>query len=338
MKTERPSLFSRILSLLAGIAILLTLWGGWLYLRYSQVPRGELQLHFLDVGQADCALVKSGEHYMLIDAGDAQDGRRIVTYLRRHGVRRLDVFVATHPHADHIGGAAYVLDHVAADRVYLSPWVNNTDVYYDMMDKLDECGIEYLVPRTGESFALGRAAVTFVGNGDNEDSANNASLVLRVDFGDDSALFTGDIEWGAEQDLVDDGAHLDADLLKVPHHGSESSSSQVFLDCVTPEIAVISVGADNPYGHPSPGTLSRLDCWVCRTDQLGNIVYDSDGSGLTFVDEDALYPHVYIANTRTGVYHRLDCDALPKWRSAKVYFHKKQVEEAGFRPCGRCYP
>ncbi len=335
-RKKRIRIAAALLLLLA-----LALGAQYVWRTYYHVPRGALQLHFLDVGEADCALVLCDGASMLIDAGEAGDGARIVSYLRAHGVERLDVLVATHPHADHIGGMAYVLERIDVGRCYLSPRENVSESYARLIAALENKGVERRVPAARESFALGGAAVTFVGDGVGFDTVNDSSLVLRVSYRGDSSLFTGDIEWPAETELVfgDAARLLDADVLKVPHHGSDTSSSEIFLEAVTPDIAVISVGANNGYGHPDAAVLARLaGCTVYRTDRQGDIVLDSDGAGFRRIEEDKLTPRWLILNKASGVFHRPGCEHLPRWSNRRLIFGHYRALALGYKPCGYCDP
>ena len=252
------------------------------------------EAHFIDVGQADSILVICDGHAMLIDGGNAADATLVRNYLKEQNVTKLDYVVGTHPHEDHIGGLKNIMRYVKPDKVYCStnsPSDYNTSafrnfVYYVTGDLRQEL----VVPTPGETFLLGSAKVTVVGpiKKDYED-INDTSIVLRVEYGDLSFLFAGDMEGKAELDLVHAGANLEADVLKVGHHGSGSSSYYQFLREVKATYGVISCGRDNEYGHPHDGPLSRFrdaDVKLYRTDLQGHIVCRTDdGKTLTFTTQ-----------------------------------------------------
>ena len=249
------------------------------------------EAHFIDVGQADCMLLICDGQAMMIDAGNPDDDDIIIEYLKKYNVNHLSYVIATHPHADHYGAFTSVLRHVTIDTVY-SPF-NVTDIkkfnefinfiYYTKRNQV-------LVPEVGEQFYLGSARVTVVGplRKDYPD-INSTSLVLRVEYGNLSFLFTGDMEGDAELELVKSGTNLKADVIKVGHHGSYSSSYYQFLRAVQPTYGVITCGRDNEYGHPHASVLSRYrDAGVqlYRTDMQGHIVCRSDdGKTLNFTTQ-----------------------------------------------------
>jgi len=255
----------------------------------SEVPDGSsFAVHYIDVGQADCALVTCDGAYMLIDGGNAEDSDLVYTYLKNSGVEHLDYMVATHAHEDHIGGlsgAAYA----ATVGVALSPVTQgDTKVFKNLVKSLAQQDVELTVPSPGDAFSLGSAQVEILGPLKDYDETNDTSIVLRVDYGETSFLFTGDMESPAEADLVEAGVDLSATVLKVGHHGSSSSTSYRFLREVLPEYAVIPVGKGNSYGHPSEAVLSRLEdaeVTLYRTDLHGTIIAESDGKTVTFTTE-----------------------------------------------------
>jgi competence protein ComEC len=249
------------------------------------------EAHFIDVGQADCMLVVCDGQAMLIDAGNPDDDDIIIEYLKEHNIKHLSYVIATHPHSDHYGSFTSVLRHVTFDTVYSPFAVTEVSgfnsfinfVTYTMRNKVT-------VPEVGEEFYLGSAKVTVVGPlRKNYPDINSTSLVLRVEYGNLAFLFTGDMEGDAELELVKSGTNLKADVFKVGHHGSYSSSYYQFLRAVQPTYGVITCGRDNEYGHPHASVLSRLrdaDVQLYRTDMQGHIVCRSDdGKTLSFTTQ-----------------------------------------------------
>lgn len=245
-----------------------------------------LTVHFIDVGQADCALLECGNSFALIDGGNAADGPQVVEYLESQGVQRLNLVVGTHPHEDHIGGLADVLAAYPADNVWSGPIPYTNSTVYAFLNAAKAQSKEVVKPQPGQTFRLGGALITVLGpvRTDYED-VNDLSLVLMVEFGQTRFLFTGDMERVAELDLIDSGADLKADVLKVGHHGSYSSTSYLFLREVMPTYGVISVGAANEYGHPHEEPLSRLkdaDVIIYRTDKMFTVTAETDGEDIVF--------------------------------------------------------
>ena len=219
---------------------------------------GSFQIHFIDVGQADAALVICDGHYMLIDGGNAEDSDLVYAYLERHGAKHLDYMVASHAHEDHIGGLSGALNYAAVDTAFCPVTEYSSKVFQNMVKYLGEQGKSLTVPAPGDKFSLGSAQVEILGPVKEYDDTNDTSIVLRIDYGETSFLFTGDMESGAERDLLDSGTDVRATVLKAGHHGSDTSTSYQFLRAVMPQYTVISVGEGNSYGHPSDEVLSRF--------------------------------------------------------------------------------
>jgi len=249
-----------------------------------------LRVHFLDVGQADCILIQvPGGKNVLIDGGNNDDGPAVVSYLKKQGVRRLDVVVATHPHEDHVGGLDSVLNAFEAGKVYAPRVTANTKSFEDFLLAVQRKGLKITEARAGMALDLGPAAsaLFLAPAGTGYEDLNDYSAVLKLTCGGTSFLFTGDAEAVSEAEMLRSGRDLKADVLKVGHHGSASSTTAEFLKAVSPKYAVISVGAGNDYHHPSPKTLARLAAAgvkIFRTDERGTVVVESDGQQITVQD------------------------------------------------------
>lgn len=310
---------------------------------------GGLTVHFIDVGQADAALVTCGGKAMLIDGGNVADSRTVVTYLKKQGVTELEAVVCTHGHEDHVGGLAGALNAYAARRVYSSTDSFDSKAFRDFRTYVEKQGLTLTIPQAGERFSLGSAEVELLGPQKRYTDENNNSIVLRVVYGETAFLFTGDAEREAEQELLSAGRDLRATVLKVGHHGSESSTSYPFLREVRPEYAVISVGKGNAYGHPSEQALSRLRdaaATLYRTDLQGDVVARSDGRTVTFETgkgaagpvNPTAQPDAYIGNAKSRKFHRADCAALPAESNREYFEDRQQALDAGYQPCGSCQP
>ena len=251
------------------------------------VFKNKLLVHFLDVGQGDCELVclPSGK-VMLIDAGDNGEESIITRYLDKLGIKRIDYLVATHPHADHIGGMEEIIKGYEIGEIYMPRVEAESKTFERMLDAIDEKG---LLIHTGEAGKVIfsedsiKARILSPPKGKLYEDKNNNSLVIKLEYQDRSFLFTGDIEEDAERDILSAKEYIFADVLKVAHHGSSTSSISEFIDKTQPQYAVISCGEGNEYGHPHKETLDKLESLgikVLRTDELGTIIITTDGKNL----------------------------------------------------------
>lgn len=248
---------------------------------------GELSVHFLNVGCADSVYINCGEYNILIDAGNEGLQSKPVTYLRENGVKKLDLVIATHPDKDHIGGMEEVAGTFPVERFWMprvkEKLVPDSDFYTGMLWNLEKQGTKAAYPWAGEQLKLGDMVFTVLSPSKTYSDTNNSSIVVRLSFGRNSFLFTGDAEKKAESDMLKSGMNLKADVLKVGHHGSKSSSTKEFLKAVSPRYAVISVG-DNSYGLPKKTVIRRIEklgAEVYRTDRSGTVVFYSDGAHLS---------------------------------------------------------
>ncbi len=227
----------------------------------QQTLTDETAVHFIDVGQGDSALLLSGGQAVLVDAGTAESGAAVVRYLEDLGVTRLYAAVATHPHADHIGGMTQVLDTFPVEHFYMGPETQNTASFSDLLDALQAQGIQPTIPTPGDTLAFDSgASLTFLGPADDvpDGNLNDRSLITLFQVDEQKVLLMGDAEAAAEQSLLAHEPALRCDVLKVGHHGGATSSSLSFLQTIQPSVAVISCGVDNDYGHPDPQTLQNL--------------------------------------------------------------------------------
>lgn len=248
---------------------------------------GELSVHFLNVGCADSVYINCGEYNILIDAGNEGLQNKPVTYLRENGVKKLDLVIATHPDKDHIGGMEEITGIFPVERFWMprvkEKLVPDSDFYTGMLWNLEKQGAKAAHPWAGEQLKLGDMVFTVLSPSKTYSDTNNSSIVVRLSFGRNSFLFTGDAEKKAESDMLKSGMNLKADVLKVGHHGSKSSSTKDFLKAVSPRYAVISVG-DNSYGLPKKTVIRRIEklgAEVYRTDRRGTVVFYSDGEHLS---------------------------------------------------------
>ena len=330
---------------------------------------GKITVHFIDVGQADCSLIMCNGMAMLIDGGNAADSDLVFTYLSRLGIKYLDYIVLTHAHEDHVGGLSGALAYAKAGTA-LSPVTDyDSKAFRNFTTALERQGVDLVVPQPGYSFSLGDAEVTVLGPVSDCDEPNNTSIVLRIVFGEISFLFTGDAEREEEAEILSSGAELSADILKVGHHGSDTSTSYPFLREVMPQVAVISVGKNNSYSHPDESVLSRLSdagATTLRTDEQGDIIcesdgrtfelrngngktlYSGDGNGAADIPEQSYdqsdepeNTRLYILNTSTKKIHLPDCRSAAAISPENRKEYTGTIDELlamGYSPCGNCHP
>ncbi|ERM92882.1 ComEC/Rec2 family competence protein [Caldanaerobacter subterraneus] len=254
----------------------------------SEDLSSKLVVSFIDVGQGDSIFIKTpSDKTMLIDAGTPEMGERVVNYIKKQGVRKIDVLVGTHPHTDHIGGLPEVIQNFDISKFYMPKVTTTTSAFENVLKAAKAKKLPIYVAKAGVTLYLGTEieAKMLAPNSSYYEDLNNYSAVIKITYGDTAFLFTGDAEKESEREMLNENYNLKADVLKVGHHGSSSSSSWSFLKEVRPKYAVISCGKNNEYGHPHRETLeklSELGITVYRTDECGTIVAVSDGKTVSF--------------------------------------------------------
>lgn len=311
-----------------------------------------LILHFIDVGQGDCTLVEINGRFALIDAGEYSERDRVISYLSDAGVKSLDYIIATHPHSDHVGSLAEVIRNFETSALICTNAPSSSSWEY-VMDAADERGVPYEVPSPFEVYQLGSANITILSPSENAvySNLNDYSIVTMIEYGNSSALLTGDAERVVEKELVNGSYNLSANILKCGHHGSSTSTCSQFLDAVSPDAAVISCGKNNDYGHPHKETLSALkyrNIPIWRTDISGTVIATSDGEQFIFttssesttLKENTTPDITYIGNKNSKVFHSPNCDSVNKMSdNNKVEFSSYQdAIDSGYKPCGACNP
>ena len=316
-----------------------------------------LEIHVLDVGHGDSILIKNNGHYMLVDAGQDDYGTRIQLYLMKQGVDHLDYLMLTHPDADHIGSADVIVTKFDIDNIFMSEYEKDSSAYSQLLDALDNRNYSFSTPKRGSTYTLGDATFTILKSDVMEDS-NDSSIVFMLTYNGTNILFMGDSEYLAEEELLDMGYDLDADVLKCGHHGSSDATTEALLEAVTPEIALISCELDGEYNHPHEETLKRLEnigATIYRTDKDGTIVlkfYGSDSLEDEEIEtpgkEDASvenYPelpdNIYVGNKNKMRLHKATCTSLPKEENQVLFETLEEATEAGFtedNECPNCKP
>lgn len=257
---------------------------------------GNLIIDYIDVGQGDSILIRQGEHAMLIDGGTSECKDDLLEYLKSKNITKFDYIIGTHPHEDHIGSLDDVVNAFDFDTI-LFPDVSSakvtTKTFENLVLAVANKNMKFTTPISGKEYSLGEAKFNILApSSSNYQSLNNYSIVIKLNYGENSFMFTGDAETLSETEILNSYDDLHADVLKLGHHGSTTSSSKKFLNAVNPKYAVISVGKDNVYNHPTKTTMDKmieLNIPVYRTDELGTIECISDGKNITFNTKPGSY-------------------------------------------------
>lgn len=253
---------------------------------------GDVTVHFIDVGQGDCELIKTQSKAVLIDCGEKEYYADVIDYIKSQKIEYIDYVVVTHPHSDHAGGMSFILDEFDIGTVIMpeiqESVIPTTSTYIRLLNSIANKDINVEYAKAGKEYTLDDAKMTLLSPIQDYDDLNNYSVAVKLVHGENSFLFTGDIEKEAETDIMEKGYDVSADVLKVAHHGSSTSSQKSFINAVSPQYAVIEVGSPNSYNHPHKETVQRLEnkeVVIYRTDLYGNIVFVSNGSALEIITE-----------------------------------------------------
>lgn len=327
----------------------------------------QLQIHYLDVGQGDATLIECDGHFMLIDAGNNDKGTAVQSYLSKQGVSNLDYVIGTHPDADHIGGLDVIITKFDCKAVFLENEQKDTATYRDVLDAISYRGYQKTAPAVGEQYQLGDAVFTIVGPSTIGTESNDNSIALVLQYGQNKFYFVGDAGEKEEESILETGIDVSADVYKIGHHGSKTSTGEDMLAAVDPTYAVISVG-ENSYGHPSADVLTKLrekDISLFRTDEQGTLIATSDGkniswncsptetwqageavSGSTASERSDSDSKATVSDEKNGdvvvhvtengkKYHNAGCSYLDK---SDIEISLSEAKEQGYEPCGVCHP
>lgn len=251
-----------------------------------------MTVHFVDVGQGDCIFIKFEEKTMLIDSGEKTSDEKVIKYLRNNGVNKLDYIVTTHPHSDHIGAMPTIIESFEVENIIMPRLseqnMPTTKGYEKFLLAVKNSGAKVIPATPFNEYEFGDANFAILSPTNQSKNLNNMSVVIRLSFENTSFLFTGDAEKEIERELLNSGYDIRSNVLKLGHHGSNTSNTEQFLQAVNPSFAVVSCGKDNSYGHPHEEVvelLKKLDINYKQTDKSGTIVVGSDGSNLTYMTE-----------------------------------------------------
>ena len=245
----------------------------------EEVVQDGLKVHYIDVGQGDSTLLEFDGFSMLIDAGN-WNSTEAVDYLKQQGIKDIDIVIGTHPDADHIGQLAQVIGEFEVGEVWMSGNTSSSNTFLNILQAIEASGSDYVEPRSGDSFDVGSLQIDVLYPDEITGAANEESVSMKMTYGDVRFVFTGDAGVKQEQEMIDSGMDLDAEILHLGHHGSNTSTSPALLEAVTPEVAIYSAGADNSYGHPHAEVIAAAEnagAEVYGTDVNGTILVETDG-------------------------------------------------------------
>ena len=304
-----------------------------------------LSVHFVDVGQADCTLLIDSGNTMLIDAGNNADGRLVVRYLQNLGIDHIDILVGTHPHEDHIGGLDDIVESFSIGKIVMPAKTHNTKSFEDVLDAIESKGMRITVPKVGDTFQLGGSSLTLLAPVRTDYfNINDHSLVFKLIRSGKRLLFAADAETVSEWHMIGNKADLASDVLKVGHHGSDTSTNSTFIGLVSPSLSISHVRKANPYAHPSSLVLKRIPGTILRTDLEGTIILTVSEAGMIFIDTHRQHPNpawqevLYIGDSSSGIYHSTTCSVLPGAASQVGLFSKEDALNLGYSPCNGCKP
>lgn len=261
-------------------------------LNSEPIPEGKMQVHFIDVGQGDCTLIQTSETVILIDAGEAGEADKVINFLKDRDIKKIDCCIATHPHTDHIGGLPDVFEEFDVDTVITTEFSEEneptTDTYERFLDSLEY--VENIaIAEAGDKYEYGSLKLEILGPLKQYEDLNNMSIVAKVSYGKTSLMLTGDAETMSENDMLENKTvDYSADILKLGHHGSSTSTGKAWLKAVNPDVGIISCGEGNEYGHPHKETVNKLkqnSIEYYRTDLKGTILFESDGEKFTLIEK-----------------------------------------------------
>ena len=321
-------------------------------------------LQMLDVGQGLCLLIESDGHYMMYDGGGRDHSSFVVSYLTKQiGIDHIDLMIASHYDEDHIAGLIGVMNTMPVDQVLCPDYSRDTQIYQSFMDTATEKDISLIHPSDHDRFDLGDAKIEIVSDGAIiSESDNDHAIACTITYGKTKIIVTGDCEEAAELAMINDGQSIRSDIYVAGHHGSATSSSEAFLQSVSPKDVLISCGAGNTYGHPAESMLERIasvNADIYRTDKQGTIILHADKKSYWFdqepcedwtpgvyVEQTKEAPvnaseYKYILNTNSKLIHKPDCDSVLKMSEKNKEYTNTDInrlEEAGYRPCHNCNP
>lgn len=305
-----------------------------------------LEVHFIDIGQGDSTYIKypNGKN-LLIDGGSKSKAEILINYLNNQGIEEIDTIIATHPHEDHIGSLPEVIRNFKVNNMYLPKKTSNTNIFEELLLEVKKNKISLKEGKKDLNLLKeNNFSVDLLWPDGDYKNTNNNSIVTKITYGNIKTLIMADAEKEVEKALGNDKNNIKADILRVGHHGSNTSSTLDFLKKVNPKYSIISVGEGNKYGHPdmeAMENLKEIKTEVLRTDRDGNIVFYIDGKNIEvdkigFIEEKTESKRNIIGNTNTKVFHLLGCKSIPNKENTIYFKDIKEAEIEGYRPHKNC--
>ena len=335
----------------------------------TPVSAGQMEIHFLDVGQGLSILVMSEDEVLIYDGGDQNYSAYVISYLKKQGVDKIDYLISSHYDSDHVSGLIGCLYAFPVETVIGADYVHNSRLYESFQSAVANQGLTVNHPEVGTTYHFGSGTFTILSPDTTYNDSNNNSIAIKLTNGEDNFIFMGDAEYESESAMINSGIDLSCDVLCLGHHGSASSTSWDFLQASVPDFGVLSCGADNAHGHPHEETMEKLSSMeipVFRTDIQGTVTAISDGTSITWNvppcndyssgeeteftgnkdseiigETENTDESTYILNISTRKFHLPDCSSIPKMSdSNKEEFTgtRDEVVNMGYEPCGNCKP
>lgn len=314
-----------------------------------EIQRSGIEVDMLDIGQGDAFLIRVNGYVILLDTGERRYYEFLIQQLKSLGVNKIDLLIISHMDTDHMGAASLVINDFDIHYILSPSTPGNSEEYNKLCNLINDNKIECRYVKSGKVFSIGYGCILDILAIDMVQDTNDSSIVMKICYYDNSFLFTGDASSTVLNKIMNEGCDISADVLKIPHHGSDSSSPILFLKETGARIALISVGRDNQYGHPTENVLRRLKSnktAVYRTDKDGTVILRGDGKDIDceikqIVDwnaEERLRVDMgpVIANINSRVFHHSDCMSLPAEKNRIFFLNDKDAKTAGYRPCGNC--
>jgi competence protein ComEC len=306
-----------------------------------------LLIHFIDVGQGDSTLIIfPNKEVALIDAGTIARRKEVVEYIEKQNIKRIDYLIGTHPHEDHIGGLPEIIRSFEIGKIYLPNKTNNTAIFEELLNEIKNHNLKITEGKAGLNIIDHRdLGFTIIAPSLEYNSINDSSIVTKIVYKDFSTIITGDAEKESESNMVKEEYNLKANILRIGHHGSSTSTTEEFLNKVNPDYAVISLGKDNTYGHPHREIIEALEgrnIITLRTDILGNIVFKTDGKNIELINDVNLDKsnkndeNIYIGNINSKIFHIDNCSHLPKKANQILLKGKENALKQGYKPHSIC--
>lgn len=315
----------------------------------DNLSQSEVNIYFFDVGQADCTLFVDNDKTLLVDTGDIDTADLVLSYLKELNINKIDYLVLTHPHADHIGGASKIIENYDIGNILMPNKTTNTNVFEDTINIIEEKKYNIIIPHQNDIYQLDTGIFEILSDQTINwgDDLNYYSLVLKASFNDIDIIITGDADKEVEENIIKSNKNISAEILKLGHHGSYTSTSNEFLNKVNPLYAIISCGKNNSYGHPHDSTLDKLNnINYYRTDEVGTIIFSIKDNNIEIISEKENNTEKdtdrqnYVLNINSKKIHKENCiyvkDISAKNKKVYIGLLEDLIKE-NYETCKSCF-